>query len=140
MTVEQDSAALDQKIADATVTRRTRMLFRALTITASVAALFILLLLGWQISKTQDLAAADARILTKEQALIRQGSQSHTGLCAVKKDLKQRVAETKKFLREHPSGIPGIPNATLIGSMHNQERTIAALGNLACTSDNPNGI
>jgi hypothetical protein len=53
-------------------------------------------------------------------------------LCALRGDLEHRVAQTDKFIAEHPHGIPGIPVATLRVQADGQRRTIAALGGLSC--------
>jgi hypothetical protein len=75
-------------------------------------------------------------------ALAVQGEQSDraardadrtTGaLCALRRDLEDRVAQTDKFLLEHPAGFAGIPAATLRASEQGQIRTIGALSNLKC--------
>jgi hypothetical protein len=53
-------------------------------------------------------------------------------LCALRQDLESRVAQTDKFLHDHPNGFGGIPAATLRVSEQGQIRTIQALSNLKC--------
>lgn len=53
-------------------------------------------------------------------------------LCALRHDLEERVAQTDRFLLEHPKGFAGIPAATLRVSEQGQIRTIQALSNLKC--------
>lgn len=45
-------------------------------------------------------------------------------LCAMKDNLEVRVAESERFLRQHPNGIPGIPAADIQRSIANQQSTI----------------
>ena len=80
---------------------------------------------GKQSDRTAIVAADNRR-------LAREGEQAHDALCVIKADLRQRVAAGRKFLREHPRGIPGIPPATLRSSIANQQATLDALKPLAC--------
>jgi hypothetical protein len=53
-------------------------------------------------------------------------------LCALRGDLEDRVAQTDRFLGEHPEGFAGIPAATLRANAQGQVRTIRALGIVSC--------
>jgi hypothetical protein len=53
-------------------------------------------------------------------------------LCALRHDLENRVAQTDKFLHDHPEGFAGIPAATLRVNEQGQLRTIEALAGLKC--------
>lgn len=55
-----------------------------------------------------------------------------SALCALRNDLKVRVASSRSFLAEHPNGIPGISAKVVRDGIANQERTIAALSNIDC--------
>lgn len=53
-------------------------------------------------------------------------------LCVLRADLEQRVADSERFLEQHPDGIPGIPAEQIQQSIDNQQRTIEALADLRC--------
>ena len=59
---------------------------------------------------------------------------SNDALCALRVDLEKRVASSEQFLRENPDGIPGIPAKTIRDGVTNQQRTIKALSQLACSA------
>lgn len=61
-----------------------------------------------------------------------EGSETHEAICALTADLAVRTEGTRRFLGEHPHGIPGIPARTLRESLQNQERTIGALSVVSC--------
>ena len=62
-----------------------------------------------------------------------QANESQNALCALRGDLEKRVAGTQTYLAEHPEGFPGVSPATLRKSLKDQQRTIAALGDLPCS-------
>jgi uncharacterized protein HemX len=68
----------------------------------------------------------------QERALARTASETATALCTLRRDLEDRVANTREFLRENPEGTPGLPAQFIKTSIENQQRTIDALGNLDC--------
>lgn len=53
-------------------------------------------------------------------------------LCTFRNDLASRVKQTEDYLVSHPKGFAGIPKATLVQSLHSQQRTVAALASLKC--------
>lgn len=57
---------------------------------------------------------------------------THSALCSLSGDLKRRVQSSRDFVAEHPTGIPGIPVATIKTSIANQQSTIRALSSLRC--------
>lgn len=60
-------------------------------------------------------------------------SQSNTkGLCAIRNDSEARVQQSKKFLKEHPNGIPGISSEQLKRSVDTSGRTVRALADIHC--------
>lgn len=61
-----------------------------------------------------------------------QAKQNTTALCALRRDLEERVASSTRFIQEHPKGIPGIPIKTIIQGMEGQKRTIKALSAIKC--------
>lgn len=62
-----------------------------------------------------------------------QGCQTHRALCALHGDLAQRVASTQDYLAEHPDPVLfGVPRATIVTNLHNQERTLRTLNGLYC--------
>jgi hypothetical protein len=61
-----------------------------------------------------------------------EGTETHEAICALTADLEVRTEGTRRFLNDHPSGIPGIPVSTLRESLQNQERTIGALSVVSC--------
>lgn len=61
-----------------------------------------------------------------------QAQQNTVALCALRRDLEDRVVSSERFIQEHPKGIPGIPVKTLIQSTEGQKRTIKALSPIKC--------
>lgn len=62
-----------------------------------------------------------------------EGTETHEAICALIGDLEERTDASKKFLAEHPEGIPGLASAAQIReSLHNQERTRDALNVVSC--------
>jgi hypothetical protein len=62
-----------------------------------------------------------------------EGTETHEAVCALVADLEERTEGTQDFLAAHPRGIPGLATASqLRESLHNQERTLSALGVLSC--------
>jgi hypothetical protein len=53
-------------------------------------------------------------------------------LCALRTDLELRAASSRRFLADHPDGIPGIPAKVIRDGISNQERTITALRGIDC--------
>ena len=64
--------------------------------------------------------------------IYRENDQTQGALCALRTDLEVRTESGEKFLKEHPKGIPGISPKTIREGLHNQERSIKALGSLSC--------
>lgn len=63
-----------------------------------------------------------------------EGSETHEAVCALVADLEDRTDGTKTFLAAHPQGIPGLASGSqLRESLHNQERTLAALSVITCS-------
>jgi hypothetical protein len=76
-------------------------------------------------------AAIGAYVLTHKTA---EGSETHEAVCALVADLEERTEQTQAFLVTHPHGIPGLASGSqLRESLHNQERTLAALGVITCS-------
>lgn len=71
-------------------------------------------------------------VLWSVLANTQQTDRTTGSLCALRRDLEARVAQTDRFLAEHPNGFGGIPAATLRVSEQGQIRTIQALGDLRC--------
>lgn len=62
-----------------------------------------------------------------------EGSETHEAVCALVGDLEERTKSTQAFLLAHPDGIPGLATgAQLRESLHNQQRTLAALSVISC--------
>jgi hypothetical protein len=57
---------------------------------------------------------------------------TRNALCQLRLNLETRVAGSRKFLRDNPKGIPGIPPALIRQSIAEQNQTIKALSNLNC--------
>lgn len=58
--------------------------------------------------------------------------QTRDALCTLRSDLEVRVASSRKFLDDHPNGIPGVPVETIREGIRNQDRTIHALDSINC--------
>lgn len=52
--------------------------------------------------------------------------EAHHAICALRTERIQGVRESKKFLVEHPQGIPGISRADILRSIHQQQGTVRA--------------
>ena len=66
---------------------------------------------------------------------FRQNAQTTAALCVLRGDLERRVADSKAFLREHPTGIPGISAKVIRDGLRNQESTIRALSGINCPTN-----
>lgn len=62
----------------------------------------------------------------------REASDTHDAICALSSDLEARAEGARRFLEDHPHGIPGIPAATIREGLTNQERSIDALSVVSC--------
>lgn len=70
------------------------------------------------------------RVGNQQAELERQSNQNAkalAALCALKADLERRIKTTRKFLEQHPHGIPGIPASTLRQSLNGQRKTVNAI-------------
>lgn len=59
-------------------------------------------------------------------------TENKKGLCALRDDAEDRIAQTKEFIAQHPDGIPGISIAQLKRSTNNSVRTADALKGVDC--------
>jgi hypothetical protein len=66
----------------------------------------------------------------RNQSLL--GAQTHTAVCALRSDLKVRVANAEAFLVSHPNGFAGVTVKVLRAQISSQQKTILALGSLTC--------
>lgn len=64
--------------------------------------------------------------------IAQSANSTNQALCVLRADLEVRVADSIKFLADHPNGIPGIPVASIQQSIENQQRTVDALSGLEC--------
>jgi hypothetical protein len=78
------------------------------------------------------LAVAVAVALADTFRNAQSGQQSHEAICALRTDLIRRVGDSERFLKEHPTGIPGISRADIERSLHGQRETIHALAVADC--------
>lgn len=69
----------------------------------------------------------------------REGHASKIALCVLKADLRKRVRDGNQFLLQHPKGAFGIPRATILQSIVNQQKTLKALDVLICPPEVDNG-
>jgi hypothetical protein len=60
------------------------------------------------------------------------GAQTHTAVCALRHDLKNRVATAQAFLKTHPHGFAGVTVKVLQAQITSQQKTIRALRSLTC--------
>lgn len=89
--------------------------------------------IAWQVNSTRNLA-------NKSRAQAVQGKEAHDAICTLKADIRQRIADSEKFLHDHRGGIAGIPASVIKTSIKNQRSTLKAL-KLSCPTDPlPGGI
>lgn len=72
----------------------------------------------------------DAQV--KRDRLADKAERANVALCALRADLKTRIASSEKFLADHPNGFAGIPAAQIQTSLDGQQRTVIALSILKC--------
>lgn len=82
---------------------------------------------GYLIDRTDNLARQG-----KDNAV--QGKQAHDAICTLKADYRERIRAGLAFLHKHPDGIPGVDAAVIRDSIDNQQKTLAALAAVLCTS------
>lgn len=58
-------------------------------------------------------------------------------LCATKLEAQRRVAETEKFIKETPNGIPGLSPAVLQRSLDASKSTVKSLDAVSCPAPPP---
>lgn len=68
----------------------------------------------------------------KRDEIKAESDRSTVALCALRDDLKTRIAGSEKFLLEHPKGWLGITPASIQQSIDGQQRTVIALSVLNC--------
>jgi hypothetical protein len=64
-------------------------------------------------------------------------ARTNDALCTFRADVRHRAESTRRFLADHPQGIPGIPVGTLRQSLDAQRRTVKALSDLDCPPQLP---
>lgn len=52
--------------------------------------------------------------------------QAHNAICALRQERIDGVRDGKKWLAEHPNGIPGITRDDVLRSIHTQQETVRA--------------
>lgn len=57
---------------------------------------------------------------------------TNRAICTLRADFERRVDESKKFLQQHPEGIPGISPQTIQTGIDNTQSTIDALSVVQC--------
>lgn len=60
-------------------------------------------------------------------------NQGHTAICQEKSYYHRNIAQTEKFLKQHPGGIPGVPNSLLLQGLHATEAQLHALKDISCS-------
>lgn len=77
------------------------------------------------------LGFADAQNQRDQTARV--ATRTNAALCVFRHDLKVRVENSERFLREHPHGVGGISAGTIKVSLVGQRRTVRALRSLPCS-------
>ena len=57
----------------------------------------------------------------------------HKVACTQKKQLEQNISGTESFLRNHPKGIPGVPNKLLLRGLQQNKEQLKSLGPVSCS-------
>lgn len=68
----------------------------------------------------------------QNRVLAKQGKEAHDGICTLKRDYRERIRQSKDFLKEFPNGTTGIPAGALRLSIANTQRTLDALSKVTC--------
>lgn len=71
----------------------------------------------------------------QNHSLARQGREAHDALCVLKADYRHRLRVGRRFLHEHPNGIPGVKVGVIRASVTNQKATLRSLKPLHCDGD-----
>lgn len=61
--------------------------------------------------------------------------QSARALCNIRNTYAQSIRSTREFLKDHPKGIPGIPNSVLLKGIADNQKRIKALSDVDCPPD-----
>lgn len=62
----------------------------------------------------------------------RDEARTTSGLCALRSDLKHRIASSEEVLASHPDGLLGVSAASIRTSIDGQKRTVKALSVVRC--------
>lgn len=107
---------------DTDIARALRRGLRNLAI--ATAALYVVvagvIFLGWR----------DAN--HKAAELRRDELSTTSGLCALRGDLKHRIASSEEVLASHPNGLLGVSAASIAATVAGQRRTVKALSVVRC--------
>jgi hypothetical protein len=121
-----DSAASD-------IRRAIRRLVFATVALAVVLVAAIVLVWVDSSNKRTSLRDAQRGLLANQADLRRDEVQTTRTLCTFRDDLDQRVRSTQDYLATHQQHVIfGVPRATIVTNLHNQERTLASLSGLHC--------
>jgi hypothetical protein len=78
------------------------------------------------------------QLVQENRRLAREGEQAHDAICALRNDLARRVQTSRDFLKDNPTGIPGLPAAVISRSIRDQDRTVDTLDQVIdCTGGPP---
>lgn len=101
------------------MTFRRQQQFQRLTFVLLALAIAVI---AWQVNANHNLAS--------------QGKEAHDAICTLKADIRQRIADSEKFLHDHRGGFAGIPTSVIKTSITNQRATLKAL-KISCPTDPP---
>jgi hypothetical protein len=77
--------------------------------------------------------------IVQNRHTAQQGQRAHDALCALNQRNIDRIASSKRFLREHPNGIPGIPTKLISDGIKADQSTVNVLTRTLgdCTAPTP---
>lgn len=124
-----DPTAEDIRKAIRRLVWATILLFLALALAGTVGYLS-------SASQRDRLRANDRALRADEARTAAREARTARALCSFRHDLEERVASTQDYLAKHPATtILGVPRATIVTNLNNQERTLRSLASLACQLD-----
>ena len=66
------------------------------------------------------------------EATAEKGAQAQVGLCALRANYVEQVAQTTQLALDHPDSIFGIPTKLIVAGLERDKKVVAALAKVDC--------